>query len=90
MNDQKIHEPGQIYSLVRSLAKSCRDNDRADIATQLDDALHLGSSSLEILGAIRGIVISHREYLEDLVASNEIEAAIRYIDKTFGRSPERW
>ena len=56
-----ISSPEDVYSLARRLLESCKTADYDEAATQLDDALHAGSSALETLGAIRNALLTHRE-----------------------------
>jgi len=80
------NDPGQTYSLARRLIEACRASGYGDIAQQLDDALHVGSSALETLGAIRNALLQNGDVLREFAETSEIDAAIAYIDKTFGRS----
>lgn len=83
------NDPGQVYSLARRLLDACRPSRHGDIAQQIDHALHAGSSALETLGGIRNALLQHGEMLRQFAESSESDAAITYIDKTFGRSPFR-
>jgi hypothetical protein len=58
------------------------------IASELREALQLGSSGLEILGAIRLALIVNRTGIERLLGPAGIEEAdqvIAFVDRAFGR-----
>lgn len=79
-------DPGQVYDLAHRLLDACRASGHADIAQQIDDALHAGSSALETLGGIRNALLQNGDVLKEFADPSEIDATITYIDKTFGRS----
>ena len=80
------NDPGQVYDIARRLIDACRDSEHADIAQQIDDALHAGSSALETLGGIRNVLLQNGDVLKEFAEPIEIAATIKYIDETFGRS----
>jgi hypothetical protein len=86
MRTQMLSDPGQVYSLARRLLDACRASGHDDVAQQIDDALHSGSSALETLGGIRNALLQNGDLLREFVEPSEIDATIAYIDKTFGRS----
>ncbi len=52
--------------------------------------MNLGSSGLEILGALQQTVISYRGEIENLLGparSQDIDDVIAFVDKAFGRKP---
>jgi SLT domain-containing protein len=79
------NDPGQVYTLAHRLLNACLASGHDDIAQQIDDALHAGSSALETLGGIRNALLQHDEVLREFAEPSEIDAAIAYIDTTFGR-----
>jgi len=74
----------EIYEFVRLAMKRSREHGYDDIAQQLDDALHLGSSGLEILGAIKVTVLSHRARLEELFDGATVLEVTQYVDRAYG------
>ena len=52
-----ITSTNEIYAFVGVAMQKCRENGYGDIAQELDDAMHLGSSALEILGAIKAVLV---------------------------------
>ena len=79
--------PGEVYSLARRLIQECRANGHESVADKLGDALCVGTSALETLGAIVRALVEHYELLKDFTDSDEIDAAVLYVDKVFGRGP---
>jgi len=88
MNAQNINSTADIYDLVEKLKIECRNNGLGDLATQLDGAMSLGSSGLEILGAIRKVFVENRTTIEHLLGPTGRERSgqvIAFVDKAFGR-----
>jgi hypothetical protein len=88
MNTQKINTSADIYQLVKQLQVESGKNGLPDLAAQLADALSLGSSGLEILGAIRKTFIENRSTIERMLGptgKDQIDMAITFVDKAFGR-----
>lgn len=79
-----ITTTNEIYEFVELAAKRCREHGYDDVAQQLDDAMHLGSSGLEILGAIKAVFVSHAATLEKVVEKGKLRDVTRYVDKAFG------
>ncbi|HYW80652.1 MAG TPA: hypothetical protein VE890_13810 [Thermoguttaceae bacterium] len=77
--------PAEVYSLARELIAACEASGHNDVAKQIDEALHAGSSALEILGAIRTAFIDHRAVLNLFVDSGQLDSAIAFVDAAFGR-----
>ena len=72
--------------LLRSSKQEKRGN--TDVASELDDALHLGSSGLEILGAIRKTLVENHGEVETILGLGGWKKAakvIAFVDKAFGR-----
>jgi hypothetical protein len=51
----------------------------------MDDALHLGSSALEIIGAIKVIVLDHRDYLRTRFFEGRLQAVIAFVEHAYGQ-----
>lgn len=79
-----ITTPNEVYEFAELAAKRCREHGYDDIAQQFDDAMHLGSSGLEILGAIKTVVLSQLARLETLFDRATIEEVAQYVDRAFG------
>jgi hypothetical protein len=73
-----------VYEFAEFVAKRCRENGDNRIAQQLDDAMHLGSSGLEILGAIKTVLVSEATRLEQLVDEAKLHEAIAVVDSAYG------
>jgi hypothetical protein len=88
MNASQINTADDVYRFVERLKSECHRNGATALLKELDDALHLGSSALEILGAIQQTVINHRSQVEGLLSSarkDEASGVIAFVDRTFGR-----
>ncbi len=88
MTDFTITSTNDVYAFVAQLKTEAEKRGDTDFASELDDALHLGSSGLEILGAIRETLIENHGEVESLLGSDGWQKAanvITFVDKTFGR-----
>ena len=86
--DSQIKTADDVYRFVERLKAESERVGRPELVVQLDDAMHLGSSGLEILGAIRQVLLNNRNAIEALlgaVAKTEAEQVINFVDKAFGR-----
>jgi hypothetical protein len=89
MRTTKIITTENVYQLVERLKVEAVKNELTGLAGQLDDALSLGSSGLEILGAIRQTFIKNRATIERLLGptgKDKTDQLITFVDKAFGRS----
>lgn len=73
-----------VYEFTELAIRKCRERGYGKIAQQLDDAMHLGSSGLEILGAIRTTFIAQAAILEKVVDKGKMEAVVKYVNELFG------
>ena len=88
MNALKPINTDDVYHFVERLMSECRKGNELGLLGQLDDALHLGSSGLEILGAIRKVLVENRGVVVRLLGSTGGAAAdkvIAFVDKAYGR-----
>ena len=88
MTDFTITTTNEVYAFVAQLKTEAEKRGDTDFASELDDALHLGSSGLEILGAVRKTLIENHGEVESLLGSDGRQKAaqvIAFVDKTFGR-----
>jgi hypothetical protein len=74
----------KFYEFTELTIKKCRDKGYNDIAQQLDDAMHLGSSGLEILGAIKAVMVARRTELESVWDKQLLDELVHYVNKAFG------
>ena len=79
-----ITTTNEIYAFVELAIRRCHEHGCDDIAQQLDDAMHLGSLGMEILGAIKAVFVSQFVLLKNVVEKAKIEEVIAYADKAFG------
>jgi hypothetical protein len=83
-----INNAGDVYQFVERLKMQCQENGQTELHKKLDDALHLGSSGLEIIGAIQQTLKNNYNVIEQLLGSEGKIAAdqvIAFVDKAFGR-----
>jgi hypothetical protein len=73
----------QVYQFVDRAIEQARNHGRLDIAQRLDDALHLGSSSLEILGAIKIALSQEANAIDNWLDKSEREEVIRFVNRVF-------
>jgi hypothetical protein len=88
MTDFTITTTNDIYAFVAQLKTEAEKRGDTDFASELDDALHLGSSGLEILGAIRKTLVENHGEVESLLGSDGWKKAanvIAFVDRAFGR-----
>lgn len=88
MTDCMITSANDVYAFVAQLRTEAEKRGDTDFATNVDEALHLGSSGLEIMGAIRKILIENHAKLESFGGSearNKAAQVIAFVDKAFGR-----
>lgn len=79
---------GDVYQFVEELKVASRKNGATELHRQLDDATRVGSSSLEMLGAIRQTVTKNRSEVERLLGPARLQAinqVLAFVDKAFGR-----
>ncbi len=84
----QIKTADDVYRFVERLKSQCRENGAIDLFAELDDALSLGSSGLEILGAIRQAIINNRASIERLLGAagkDEANQVVAFVDEAFGR-----
>jgi hypothetical protein len=85
-----ITTANEVYAFIADLKTECGKHGVNDLANKLDDALCLGSSGLEILGAIRITLAENRAKVESLLGSEGLrkaEQVIAFVDRTYGRLP---
>ena len=81
-----ISSVSDVYEFVNEAIRLCREQEYEDIATRLEEAMHLGSSALEIIGAIRSILIEGQPELLSVLDKDSIQEVIHFIDASYGRS----
>jgi hypothetical protein len=77
-----------VYRFVEKLKSEAKKGGAEVLVKQLDDALLLGSSGLEILGGIRGVIIEHLQTIEQILGvagGAQLREIIPFVDKAYGR-----
>lgn len=88
MTTPAITTTDEIYAFIAQLKIEAEKRMDTDLVIELDSALHLGSSGLEVLGAIRKTLIENQSKMESFLNSielNKLTQIIIFIDKAFGR-----
>lgn len=82
-----IESVTDVYEFAREVRARCADGTAVSLGRQVDDAMHLGSSGLEALGAIRSVLHRNRRIVVRLMGAGSeatIDEIITFIDKAFG------
>ena len=74
-----------VYELTERVIRLCQEQGNQEVANQLDRALSLGSSPLEILGAIRTTFTQNTDVLARMIGQNTVINVVAYVDKAYGR-----
>jgi hypothetical protein len=88
MTTKKITTAGDVYQFVERLKTASQQDGTPELYRQLDQAMRVGSSSLEILGAIRQAVIGNRSDIERLLGPDGrlcADQVVAFVDKAYGR-----
>lgn len=84
----KISSVGDVYRFTSSLVEFCSANQAQALADALLDAQQLGSSGLEILGAIRKVLVDNSSLLRETLPPEYVEQmrdVIAFVDACYGR-----
>ena len=79
-----ITNTDRFYEFTEQVIQKCLNHGYGDIAQQLDDAMHLGSSGLEILGAIKAVIVARRAELDVVFDKYTLDELVQYVNKAFG------
>ncbi|MCG8529683.1 MAG: hypothetical protein MI749_03340 [Desulfovibrionales bacterium] len=77
-------DTGYIFKVVNDVIAQAKLNNDQEIVELLDVVLSLGSSSMEILGAIRSIVMTNEKIDKYIDMNSRMEISL-YIDGLYGR-----
>ena len=89
MKADPIKSTDDVYRFVEQLKETARQNGCQELYTELDDALLVGSSSLEILGAIRQAILRNWVHIHAIGRPKDLTDAkivIDFVDAAFGRT----
>jgi len=78
----------EVYQFIRTLKSEAEKMQMSELANELDDALHLGSSGMEILGGIKQVITENEIVINKLIASgveDRRREVLLFVDKAFGR-----
>jgi hypothetical protein len=87
MTKKKITTAGDVYKFVERFKTASQHDGAAELYRQLDQAMRLGSSSLEILGAIQQAVIRNQSDVERLLETDGslcADQVIAFVNKHTG------
>jgi hypothetical protein len=88
MTTATITTTDDVYRFIEQLKAEAERHEDTALVDGLDDALHLGSSGLEILGAIQKTLSDNLSKVEKLLGSDGLTRAkliVVFVDKAFGR-----
>jgi len=88
MTTRKIATAGDVYRFVESVMTASQQDGASELYRQFDRAMGAGSSSLEILGAIRQAVIGNRSDIERLLGPDGnlyADQVVAFVDEAYGR-----
>jgi hypothetical protein len=74
----------ELYEIAEHAISECRKHGYDGVAQKLDDAMHLGSSGLEILGAIRAVCTSNEGTLVKVIGQDQVDEIVHYVNKAYG------
>ncbi len=75
---------GELYEFVEVAIERCREHGYADIAKELDDAMHVGTSGLETIGAIKNVLIVQAARLKKIVDKAKMAKIVKFVETFFG------
>jgi hypothetical protein len=84
----QIKTTDEFYGFISRLKSACQVHDARKLCEDLDHALKLGSSGLEIMGAVMNTIVSNRNQVEHLLGSDareQVDELIAFVDRAFGR-----
>ena len=79
----------EFHQFVENLKEKAAEQEERQLWMALHDALNLGSSGLEIVGAIRWILLENEPLVRRLLGGDpqgQLNAAISFVDRAYGRS----
>ncbi len=81
-----ITNMSQVYDFIQQIIKICNEQEQLKyISVRLEHVLSLGSSGLEILGAIGTVLSEERHrFKETTIDLVKIEEVIQFANKSFG------
>jgi hypothetical protein len=80
----------EVYAFVKLLESRSESNHYQELSNALKEAKSLGSSGLEILGAIKEILLHREKEIKSILTPEEfdkIKDVIYFVDKIYGRRP---
>ena len=72
-----------VYDIINRIIQDSRNAGHEDIAKKLDSAMHLGSSGLEIIGAIKTVLETNRNEIEKFATKSEINGIIDFARRAY-------
>ena len=80
----------EVYAFVKLLESRSDSNHYQELSNALKEARRLGNSGLEILGAVKDILLCKEEEIKGILTPEEfakIKDVIYFVDKIYGRRP---
>lgn len=82
-----ISNVDEFYAFISVVIRECQASGANDIANQLEQAKDLGSSGLEIIGAMRRTLREHQAALAQFLpraTAERVPEAIAFVDRCYG------
>ncbi len=80
----------EVYAFVKLLESRSDSNHYQELSNALKEAQMSGNSGLEILGAVKDILLRKEEEIKGILTPEEfakIKDVIYFVDKIYGRRP---
>jgi len=88
MTTERITTVADVFQFVERLKTASQQDGAVELNRHLDHATRLGSSSLEVLGAIRQAVVGNLSDVERLLGSDGrlcADQVVAFVNKAFGQ-----
>lgn len=80
----------EVYAFVKLLESRSDSNHYQELSNALKEAQESGNSGLEILGAVKNILLRKEKEIRNILTPEEfakIKDVIYFVDKIYGRRP---
>jgi hypothetical protein len=84
-----ITSAAQVYQFVEKLKAACIEHNEINLFSELEHAMQLGSSGLEIMGAICKAIIHRENTIGRILGTDgkkELNHIVEFVDRAYGRT----
>ena len=88
MSTIQINTADDVYQFVERLKTECERHSANELLECLNSAIRMGSSGLEIMGALRKVLLTNTQSIQKLLGSEAEDQArkvVEFVDRAFGR-----